>query len=224
MAEQKLSEELLHRGMHLDAVRSIGITSEKITQGTYLDYAKRAAALESALATERAGRELAEARLAALDRHADGMHDDAMSTTVSFHCPGVAKSERKRQRFIPGKGNCGHRTDEPDRADFKSRLAAFAAKAFSEPLEGPVGLSLQVFRPQPNSYPKKPTNGNPWPWADVKRPDADNYAKICQDAMNGIAFRDDSQIIDLRVSKAFGPHGVRVTVWTIEAPAEESVT
>lgn len=146
-----------------------------------------------------------------------------MSEQVMFFVPGVAKSERKRQRFIPGKGNMGHRTDEPDRADFKSRVAAFAAKAFSEPLQGPVGLSLQVFRPQPNSYPKKPTRGNPWPWADVKKPDADNFAKIIQDALNGIAFRDDAQIIDLRVTKSFGNHGVRVTVWQIEQPSEEAV-
>ena len=139
-----------------------------------------------------------------------------MSTQVSFHCPGVVKSERKRQRFIPGKGSIGHRTDEPDRADFKSRLALFASKAFPAPLEGPVGLRLHITRPTPASYPKKPTKGNPWPWADTKKPDCDNFAKIIQDALNGIAFRDDAQIVDLRVTKGFGEHGVRVTVWEVE--------
>ena len=144
-----------------------------------------------------------------------------MSKQIAFHCPGVAKSERKRQRFIPGKGRVGHRTDEPDRADFKARLAAFAAKAFPEPLQGPVGLSLQVLRPQPKSYPKKPTASKPWPWADVAKPDCDNFAKICQDALNGIAFVDDAQIIDLRVTKGWGVHGVRVTVWEVEEPKAE---
>ena len=35
----------------------------------------------------------------------------------------------------------------------------------------------------------------------VKRPDTDNLAKICLDALNGLAYDDDSQVVDLVVRK-----------------------
>lgn len=37
----------------------------------------------------------------------------------------------------------------------------------------------------------------------VSRPDADNFLKCCLDAMNGVAYADDSQVIDMRVSKRY---------------------
>jgi Holliday junction resolvase RusA-like endonuclease len=38
----------------------------------------------------------------------------------------------------------------------------------------------------------------------TKKPDCDNMAKIVLDALNGIAFDDDSQITDLIVHKQYG--------------------
>ena len=38
----------------------------------------------------------------------------------------------------------------------------------------------------------------------IKRPDVDNVAKIILDSLNGIAFADDVQIVDLIVSRIFG--------------------
>ena len=139
--------------------------------------------------------------------------------TYQFHVPGIAKSERKRQRFVPDKGHIGKRTDEPDRASFKNKVALFAKVAIPAPLDGPVALELRVLRLRPASYPKRATAKNPWPWADTKKPDCSNYAKIIEDAMIGIAYHDDAQIIDLRVTKGWGEHGVTVTVQTVEATA-----
>lgn len=36
-----------------------------------------------------------------------------------------------------------------------------------------------------------------------KKPDIDNIAKIILDALNGIAYKDDSQVVDLSVKKCF---------------------
>ena len=38
----------------------------------------------------------------------------------------------------------------------------------------------------------------------AKKPDADNLAKSVCDALNGIAYDDDKQVIDLRVYKRYG--------------------
>lgn len=136
-----------------------------------------------------------------------------MSDRVTFTVPGVALTERKRQRFLPGKGRVGARTDTPDRAEFKARVALVAAAACTEPLAGPLAVTVDVRKPRPASWPQRPTKGNPWPDSWWKKPDADNYCKIVSDALRGIAWHDDAQIVDLRVRKAFADRDeVAVTV------------
>lgn len=39
----------------------------------------------------------------------------------------------------------------------------------------------------------------------VTKPDVDNYAKAILDALNGIVFKDDNQIVKLTVSKIYSP-------------------
>ena len=38
----------------------------------------------------------------------------------------------------------------------------------------------------------------------TKKPDCDNMAKIVLDALNEVAFHDDSQIVDLHIKKQYG--------------------
>jgi len=65
------------------------------------------------------------------------------------------------------------------------------------PLEGPLEVGIVVRLLKPKSAPKKRIT---WP---ISRPDVDNYAKLVLDALNGILWRDDSQVVELRVLKAF---------------------
>ncbi|HHD2713896.1 RusA family crossover junction endodeoxyribonuclease [Clostridium perfringens] len=44
----------------------------------------------------------------------------------------------------------------------------------------------------------------------IKKPDADNIAKIILDSLNGIAYKDDSQIIELSVIKRYTEENERV--------------
>ena len=46
----------------------------------------------------------------------------------------------------------------------------------------------------------------------VKKPDADNIAKIICDALNGVAYRDDAQIVDCHVTKRYGDPWVEVMI------------
>lgn len=50
---------------------------------------------------------------------------------------------------------------------------------------------------------KKAKSGQPC----TKRPDADNIAKAILDALNGLAYDDDSQIVDLTVRKFWAREG-----------------
>lgn len=79
-----------------------------------------------------------------------------------------------------------------------------ARKAIRAPLEGPVSVSvLATFRPA-KSWSKKRT-GEAMGTYHTQKPDGDNILKAVCDGMQGIAFRDDSQVAEKHVRKVWGP-------------------
>jgi len=146
-----------------------------------------------------------------------------LTTPLQIVIPGEPKSERKRQRILRTKSGgsiIGSRTDEPDRADFKSRCALFAAQVVARPLSGPLCVTIIVQRERPKSAPKRPTKGCPWPDHWTQKPDCDNFAKIVGDALTGIVWLDDAQITDLMVLKRWGVPQVTVEVQQIVTETE----
>ena len=77
-----------------------------------------------------------------------------------------------------------------------------------KPLETPVSVSIEFSMPMPKSTPKKlleaHLNGS---IRHTKKPDLDNLAKAVLDAMNGVVFLDDSQIVKLTLSKRYSKLG-----------------
>ena len=71
-------------------------------------------------------------------------------------------------------------------------------------LEGQIKAEIKAYFGIPKSYSKKKREeikeGTLRP---TKRPDTDNIAKAILDSLNGIAYKDDSSIVDLKVSKFF---------------------
>ena len=65
------------------------------------------------------------------------------------------------------------------------------------PLEGPLQVQIVIRLLKPASKPKKKPC---WP---TSKPDSDNYAKLVLDALNGVLWRDDSQVCRLFVEKAY---------------------
>lgn len=99
---------------------------------------------------------------------------------------------------------------------YEAMIATFAKQAMggTEPLKTPVSVFLYVRLPIPQSYPKKRReaclSGAEKP---CKKPDIDNIAKTYLDAMNGVIFVDDTQVIDLHVKKLYAEKaGVDVMV------------
>ena len=64
-------------------------------------------------------------------------------------------------------------------------------------LEGPVRLSLAFYLPRPKALAKKP-------WiAHTKAPDCSKLARGAEDALSGIVYRDDAQIVELVAAKFY---------------------
>lgn len=79
-----------------------------------------------------------------------------------------------------------------------------AAKGFKFEKDVPLEIEIQAtFKP-----PKTVSNKTRFKMLEdkilpTKKPDVDNIAKIILDALNGVAYHDDSQVIFLRLSKYY---------------------
>lgn len=89
--------------------------------------------------------------------------------------------------------------------DYKDyvRIAA-ADHAPLELLEGPLAVMIIAYRPIPKSFSKKKAAaaeaGEIYP---TTKPDADNYLKGVKDALKGIMWVDDSQVVDVYARKRY---------------------
>jgi len=85
-----------------------------------------------------------------------------------------------------------------------AEYAALLLRGRNRPTEEPLCLLVHAFRSVPESWSDadkaKALAGNIVP---TSRPDGDNYLKLVQDALNGVAYKDDSQIVDARVIKRY---------------------
>ena len=91
--------------------------------------------------------------------------------------------------------------------DYETEVAkeARAAMGSSEPLETPVAVYVHVTFPIPQSYSKKRSEACLSGFEKhIKRPDLDNCIKAITDGMNGVVYKDDSQITSLHATKVYG--------------------
>ena len=83
------------------------------------------------------------------------------------------------------------------------RMIAWVAKqAGAHVMDGPVRLTVTAYLMIPKSASKKRQadmlSGRELP---TKKPDCDNIFKAVSDGLNGIAFRDDTQVVELSMRK-----------------------
>ena len=81
----------------------------------------------------------------------------------------------------------------------------------ADKMSGVIRASIVAYFPIPKSVSKKKQlemDGT----AFLKKPDCDNIAKIILDALNGIAYDDDSQVASLSVKKIYNSDETKVVV------------
>ncbi|MGE0575428.1 MAG: RusA family crossover junction endodeoxyribonuclease [Reyranella sp.] len=135
---------------------------------------------------------------------------------VVVHLPGEPRG-KGRPRFSPRTGTAY--TDAATRR-FERALAGAAVKAMAGRgmIDGPLFVSVVARFGIPASWPK-------WKRAEAAKgallptvtPDADNLLKTL-DALNGVVFADDKQIVTAIVRKEYGEPGLTIFV----GPAAEA--
>jgi Holliday junction resolvase RusA-like endonuclease len=95
--------------------------------------------------------------------------------------------------------------------DYEDLIKDASRKAMgsTELLETPVTVAIYITVPIPKSYSikriKACLSGSERP---IKKPDIDNVAKCFLDAMNEIVYKDDTQVLNLHITKVYGTVGM----------------
>lgn len=76
-------------------------------------------------------------------------------------------------------------------------------------MTGPLNVEMFFYFAKPKSAPKHRL------YPSVK-PDATNVGKAVEDALNGVVWDDDAQIVDLQLRKRYGVPQIVVTVQSMD--------
>ncbi|AQW28656.1 RusA family crossover junction endodeoxyribonuclease [Ralstonia syzygii subsp. celebesensis] len=136
-----------------------------------------------------------------------------MTGTITFTIPGEPVAKGRARSFVRN-GHVAHYTPEKTaRYENLVKLAAQQAMGDMAPAEGAVALIVRAFMGIPTSWSQKKQRaaalGEITP---TKRPDLDNIVKAVKDGANGVTWKDDSQVVDVRASKRYGTPRVEVEV------------
>lgn len=127
--------------------------------------------------------------------------------------PGVPVG-KGRPRFVKATG----RAYTPEKtASYESLIAYAASQAMrgAVPIDGPVGVKVSAVFPVAASWSQKKKDAAHW---HTSKPDGDNIAKAVGDALNGIVWKDDSQVARMAISKVYGDRpGLHVFVEALGA-------
>lgn len=146
-------------------------------------------------------------------------HDDQqVGGGVIFTVPGKPVGKGRPRAARRGKGITLYTPEKT--ATYESTIALVASQAMAGcPLiTGPVGVVMRMTLPIPMSWSKRKKahalDGIVMP---TTKPDMDNVVKAIFDAINGVVWNDDVQVVDLHVIKRYG---VTPCVGVIVSPME----
>lgn len=124
---------------------------------------------------------------------------------ITFAVPGAAVP-KGRPKFAR-RGNFVSTYTPEKTVSFENLVKVMAQQAMQgqDMHLGPVQASIQITLPIPSSWSgKRQSEAAAERIAPTKKPDMDNVVKALFDAMNGIVFKDDSQVVDAHIRKRYG--------------------
>lgn len=135
--------------------------------------------------------------------------------TIRFTVPGepVAKQRPRVYRTSSGKSVAVTPTKTVNYENLVKWVLVNSGN--TKMLEGEIEASIKAMFGIPKSMSKKDRQlVNEGKLRPTKKPDVDNVAKIILDSINGLAYKDDSQVTKLTIEKEYSENPrVEVTLW-----------
>ena len=121
-----------------------------------------------------------------------------MTETVSFTVPGKPTPKARARSTRAG----GHYTPSTTRtAEANVRAAWFSQVGIQrKPFDGPVDVVVNAYFAVPKSWSKSKKDTTTF---HVSKPDIDNIVKLVTDALNGVAYVDDSSVVRVAGTKNY---------------------
>ena len=120
-----------------------------------------------------------------------------MTNTIKI--PGRPKG-KSRPRFANG-----HAYTPKATRDYEKAIATCYQEQYGRKFEGGLSIDIEAVFKIPESWNKKKK------WETINegrkpeiRPDIDNIVKVVMDGLNGIAYDDDSQVVEITARKIYG--------------------
>jgi len=98
----------------------------------------------------------------------------------------------------------------PIYTDWKKGLSLLAKTKIKKPLENELFVKIEFFYEIPKSWSKAKKENAKW---HKSKPDIDNLLKSCLDSLNGIAYKDDAQVVMIQARKQYASFtGVKIEI------------
>ena len=129
--------------------------------------------------------------------------------SIEFFVPGIPQPGGSKKGFYNRKaGRVVIVEDCKRNKEWRAVVALAARRAYhGEPLTGPVRLNIYFYMPRPKShYGTGKKSGElklTAPYFHTNKPDRTKLQRSTEDAMTGIIWRDDTQVVDGVTSKIY---------------------
>ena len=144
------------------------------------------------------------------------------SPIASFFVPGIPQPGGSKRGFVnPKTGRIVILEDAKGNKDWRISVVAAALEAYTgDPVGGSLELGVEFRMPRPKGHYGTGRNAgqirSSAPVFPTTRPDLTKLWRSTEDALTGILWRDDAQIICQHVRKVFSKQtGACITVWAM---------
>lgn len=149
-----------------------------------------------------------------------------MTDTLHIRINGEPRGKQRPRFTKQGRTYTPKETREYEAQIRETALKAAAIQQYTKPsADCPVQVRITSHCAIPKSWSKKKREAaQQGKIRPAVKPDADNIGKLICDALNGIAYHDDKQVVELLVSKRYARHGephVGVTVMPLDMRESE---
>jgi Holliday junction resolvase RusA-like endonuclease len=137
-----------------------------------------------------------------------------MSKSITFFVPGIPRPGGSKRGFvIPGTKRVVITEDCKKSKDWRTSVAWAAKEKITAPMTGPLEVRFLFTLARPKGHLNSKGFVKPSaPSYPAVRPDCTKLVRSTEDALKGIAWLDDSQIVNQHVLKHYGNPGCEITI------------
>ena len=149
---------------------------------------------------------------------------------IHFFVPGIPRPGGSKNAFAFRRkdGSLGARVTDAGKHTKKWRecIAAAARRAYDgPPLTGPLAIVMIAYMPRPKGHYGTGRNANKLkataPAFHLIKPDATKLLRAAEDAMTGIIWKDDSQVVRQEVEKLYANAAAQIGLHVLVMSAEK---